>query len=239
MNVTDQSTAALFELFDHAVENSMLDSSYSDAQPRQVLGESVFSKFISSVDEMPLLEKIGVPELSPSVGTVTPMQLHSSIVESVFSPSMGDVSPMFEDAELDSDNWKSLFEPSELEIPFIKKENVSAVSIPSEHDSSCSPEPASGSKRSAFEADLTDTVDHMGLTAYNRKQRQLPLSPIVIESGDPVAAKRARNTEAARRSRARKMARMSQLEDKVDDLQSKNDELQNEVLRLRALLAQR
>ncbi|ODV75014.1 amino acid starvation-responsive transcription factor GCN4 CYBJADRAFT_114644, partial [Cyberlindnera jadinii NRRL Y-1542] len=62
---------------------------------------------------------------------------------------------------------------------------------------------------------------------------------IVVDSSDPIAAKRARNTEAARRSRARKMERMSQLEDKVEELQEKNEALEQEVERLRALLAQR
>lgn len=78
--------------------------------------------------------------------------------------------------------------------------------------------------------------DQHGLTAYNRKPRQAPLSPIVVEEGaDSVAVKRARNTEAARRSRARKMERMSQLEDRVDELLTRNKELEAEVARLRAL----
>ncbi|ODQ78550.1 hypothetical protein BABINDRAFT_25171, partial [Babjeviella inositovora NRRL Y-12698] len=53
---------------------------------------------------------------------------------------------------------------------------------------------------------------------------------------DPVALKRARNTEAARRSRARKMEKMSVLEDKCDDLNAKNEWLEKELLRLKGII---
>lgn len=92
--------------------------------------------------------------------------------------------------------------------------------------------PRDGSESPTFE----NKKDQHGLTAYNRKPRQAPLSPIVVEEGaDSVAVKRARNTEAARRSRARKMERMSQLEDRVEELLNRNKELEAEVARLRAL----
>ncbi|CCD23021.1 amino acid starvation-responsive transcription factor GCN4 NDAI_0A08680 [Naumovozyma dairenensis CBS 421] len=79
-------------------------------------------------------------------------------------------------------------------------------------------------------------VDHLGVVAYNRKNRSVPLTPVVTESDDPVVLKRARNTEAARRSRARKLQRMNQLEEKVEELLSRNSDLENEVQRLRNLL---
>ncbi|KAF8002320.1 hypothetical protein HF325_003285 [Metschnikowia pulcherrima] len=80
------------------------------------------------------------------------------------------------------------------------------------------------------------SVDHLGCVSYAKKQRSQPLKPIATESGDPIAMKRARNTEAARRSRARKMERMSQLEEKVEDLLQDKSELQDEVARLREIL---
>lgn len=79
-------------------------------------------------------------------------------------------------------------------------------------------------------------VDHLGCVSYSKKQRTQPLAPISIDSGDPVALKRARNTEAARRSRARKLERMSQLEDRVEDLLKTNTELELEVSRLKKIL---
>lgn len=79
--------------------------------------------------------------------------------------------------------------------------------------------------------------DSLGMTVYSRKPRSTPLTPIEVptEDGDSVSVKRARNTEAARRSRARKMERMGQLEEKVQELLSKNAELEKEVERLKQL----
>ena len=81
-----------------------------------------------------------------------------------------------------------------------------------------------------------EKIDHLGVVAYNRKTRTAPLTPVITKSDDPVAMKRARNTEAARRSRARKLQRMNQLEDRVEALLSRNNELENEVTRLKNLL---
>lgn len=69
--------------------------------------------------------------------------------------------------------------------------------------------------------------DSLGITVYNRKPRSQPLAPVVVDhSADVVTVKRARNTEAARRSRARKLERMTQLEQKVEELIAFQKELQ-------------
>lgn len=81
-----------------------------------------------------------------------------------------------------------------------------------------------------------DKLDHLGVVKYSKKNRSQPLIPIKVTSNDPVLMKRAKNTEAARRSRARKMERMKQLEDKVEDLINHNTSLESEVSRLRELL---
>lgn len=79
-------------------------------------------------------------------------------------------------------------------------------------------------------------IDHLGCVSYSKKQRSQPLKPIEATSKDPVAVKRARNTEAARRSRARKMERMNQLEEKVEELLESKKALADEVARLKELL---
>jgi len=80
-------------------------------------------------------------------------------------------------------------------------------------------------------------VDHLGCVSYSKKQRLQPLGEIEIkDSDDPIAMKRAKNTEAARRSRARKMERMGQLEEKVEGLMDDKRHLEMEVLRLREML---
>lgn len=80
-------------------------------------------------------------------------------------------------------------------------------------------------------------IDELGCTPYTRKQRFNPLPPIIIKNdGDAASIKRARNTEAARRSRARKMERMSQLENKCEDLINENNLLKLEIENLKNLL---
>lgn len=83
--------------------------------------------------------------------------------------------------------------------------------------------PASSSTLSTPVLEDNVKVDRLGVVKYNKKQRLTPLEPVKVGSNDPVLMKRAKNTEAARRSRARKMERMKQLEDKVDDLIRLND----------------
>ncbi|GME93530.1 hypothetical protein B5S31_g3832 [[Candida] boidinii] len=78
--------------------------------------------------------------------------------------------------------------------------------------------------------------DKLGCTKYTRKQRSIALQPVVPASSDVVSVKRARNTEAARRSRARKMERMVQLEDKCESLLQENEDLKSEVAKLKAML---
>ncbi|AMD20732.1 HDL012Cp [Eremothecium sinecaudum] len=84
----------------------------------------------------------------------------------------------------------------------------------------------------------SEKFDRLGVITYNRKQRAAPLTPVVPKSDDPVSLKRARNTEAARRSRARKLERMHQLEVRVEELLQQNTQLEDEVARLKALLAE-
>lgn len=80
--------------------------------------------------------------------------------------------------------------------------------------------------------------DKLGCTPYTRKQRSVPLPPVIPKSGDLASVKRARNTEAARRSRARKMERMSQLENKCEILLKENEDLKAQVAALKKLLGQ-
>lgn len=80
----------------------------------------------------------------------------------------------------------------------------------------------------------TKKVDDLGITVYKRKPRTLPLKPVEVDEdcGD-VAVKRAKNTEAARRSRARKLERMSQLELRVRELMDENEQLRAEIVSLK------
>lgn len=91
-------------------------------------------------------------------------------------------------------------------------------------------------RKSSSVSQSSKKVDHLGCVTYSKKQRNQPLPPIEAATNDPVLLKRARNTEAARRSRARKMERMSQLEGKLEEIMGENAQLVSEVSRLKELL---
>lgn len=187
---------------------------------------------------------------TPSVGTISPDDLLSTGATSV-DGSFDDIdqSPLFQDVDISSKHdWSSLFEGEKsLELP--AKAHSEPIIVKSE--SSLSPSPAiktedilspllstskvTKQRKSSVEPQSGDyKKDSLGITAYNRKPRSAPLQPISLpEDGDSIAVKRARNTEAARRSRARKLERMVQLEDRVQELLDRNEQLEAEVRRLR------
>lgn len=126
-----------------------------------------------------------------------------------------------------------------ISIPTLEMTNTfdSSPSEFGDSNSSC--------KRSYSTADLDSDLfsdsdkDKLGCTPYTRKQRIQPLPPVVPKGGDVASMKRARNTEAARRSRARKMERMSQLEDKCEGLIQENESLKQQLEALKAALQAR
>lgn len=67
------------------------------------------------------------------------------------------------------------------------------------------------------------SVKHSTVAGINAR-RSKPLPPIKFDDADPIAAKRARNTEAARKSRARKLERQGDMERRISDLQKELDE---------------
>jgi hypothetical protein len=79
----------------------------------------------------------------------------------------------------------------------------------------------------------------MGSSVHSlAKRTSAPTTRKELTGEEKKMQKRARNTLAARRSRARKMERMVDLEQRCAILTAKNHELEIEILRLRLLLAQ-
>lgn len=91
-----------------------------------------------------------------------------------------------------------------------------------------------GLESSNSDSSSSNKKDKLGCTPYTRKQRSNPLPPVIAKGEDTASQKRARNTEAARRSRARKMERMAQLENKCEGLIQENELLKRQVAELRA-----
>ncbi|KAA8916178.1 hypothetical protein TRICI_001669 [Trichomonascus ciferrii] len=88
-------------------------------------------------------------------------------------------------------------------------------------------EPLFTKKRTASDAGTADVS-----SSNKRSKSELP--PVVIKDPkDPAAVRRAKNTEAARRSRAKKNERIDELEKLVDELRSQNAmlEAENKVLK--------
>uniref|UniRef100_A0A060T7H6 ARAD1C28270p n=1 Tax=Blastobotrys adeninivorans TaxID=409370 RepID=A0A060T7H6_BLAAD len=197
---------------------------------------------------------------TPASATISPAELMSGGPDSF--GMAGSSTPLFDDVELgNTDSWDSLFQesaPANME-PIAPKGIKAEQPIPvqsrsvSPSEPMIKPEPASpftnveefgSKKRKRSSVDSVDSAasspifnekkDELGITVYSRKPRSTPLTPVVVEDdADSVAVKRARNTEAARRSRARKMERMSQLEAKVKELLLRNEELEKLVEQLR------
>lgn len=207
----------------------------------------------------PTLEEL----LTPMSITISPQELIGGINSQSQNSLMLGGSPLFEDVEIeDSNDWESLFNdvavPDQdteqmISVPApapiqIKAEPVSPQTKPSEELGSIpnTPTTAPGTKslkrkrQTSVDSANGYKKDSLGITAYNRKPRSTPLSPIVVDEGanDTVSVKRARNTAAARRSRARKLERMTQLEAKVEELIAQNTALQTENDKLKEGMAE-
>ncbi|KAL4920256.1 hypothetical protein BDW62DRAFT_14095 [Aspergillus aurantiobrunneus] len=130
-----------------------------------------------------------------------------------------DTSPMFgTDVDLapGHEEWDSLFPTQDgLSMPFDPAALEIAASL-----AEVKPEPpASPAVKSSPSASRGSTIKHSTVAGVNAR-RSKPLPPIKFDESDPVAAKRARNTEAARKSRARKLERQGELERQIAELKS-------------------
>jgi hypothetical protein len=65
---------------------------------------------------------------------------------------------------------------------------------------------------------------HSSVSGVSARKREKPLPPLQYDVQDPVAVKRARNTEAARKSRARKVERQDHMERRIEELEKSLEE---------------
>lgn len=181
---------------------------------------------------------------------MAPFVIDSDVFNSVFK---NENDPLLENIDLIDNDLKDMFDLVDSDIN-IKKEDDDEIDININIENRSKSTPAiplsteflSNNKRSFSTANLDDNSssssslkkDKLGCTPYTRKQRNNPLPPVVVKGEDLASVKRARNTEAARRSRARKMERMSQLEDKCEGLLKENEDLKAQIKALKSLLGQ-
>ncbi|RLM00493.1 hypothetical protein CFD26_108387 [Aspergillus turcosus] len=158
-----------------------------------------------------------------------------------------DTSPMFPtDLELGpgSEEWGPLFPAQDdistafhstaldVALALSQPEPAKEVSVPPSPSvrNSASPAPSPAPSRSG--------VKHSTVAGVNARQRK-PLPPIKVDPSDPVALKRARNTEAARKSRARKLERQDEMERRIRELEKSLEEAQQREQYWKALAQNR
>lgn len=154
-------------------------------------------------------------------------------------------SPLFTDVEfMGSDDWTPLFHDGAIGNPaapglFNASDFASAMAEPKKQmqpsiEMSPAPKPlSSGVKSSPMSA--TGTTRHSSVAGISRQRKDL--SPIEFDPNDPIATKRARNTEAARKSRAKKLARQASAETRIQALEDQLSERDEMIANLKAQLA--
>ncbi|GMM29602.1 amino acid starvation-responsive transcription factor [Martiniozyma asiatica (nom. inval.)] len=194
------------------------------------INEDVFESVFAS--DAPLFsESVNEDELETFFNE-SPVSVKSEEIEEELLLLLNQETPMIESRSMSAPVGSlSLFDNSLLEAKNQESSKrsysvMSGMDAINEEDVESFPKKANNGSRK----------DNLGCTPYTRKQRSAPLPPVVAKSGDVASIKRARNTEAARRSRARKMERMTQLETKCEDLIKENEELKMELKALKSLL---
>lgn len=157
-----------------------------------------------------------------------------------------DTSPLFntaDDLSADHDGWESLFpgdplttldETPKLSAPIlaqppaqrtVQQEKISITTSSSPATKSRSfptPSPRTNSRSSS-----TRPSSVSGVTKRTREKHPLP--PIEVDPSDPVAVKRAKNTEAARKSRQRKVELQESLERRIEELEAELEQAKQEA----------
>ncbi|KAL4811195.1 hypothetical protein BDV18DRAFT_6653 [Aspergillus unguis] len=174
---------------------------------------------------------------APPSGSFTDLSTPSFESPGYFSQ---DTSPMFGtdmDIGTGHEEWDSLFPPQDaLSMPMgfdftePKTQRItSALAEEVKMDEPLSPAVKSVSSPIRSPASSRSSVVKHSTVAGVNARRSKPLPPIKFDEADPIAAKRARNTEAARKSRARKLERQGDMERQIAELKKQLGETRQEL----------
>ena len=134
-------------------------------------------------------------------------------------------SPLFSDSigadNHAGDNWYSLF-PDDNATPAPMMARTTSAS--SANPIVVHPGGEGNRKRSstgvASPVTFSPAIKHSTVAGVAARKRDKPLPPIVVDENDSIALKRARNTAAARKSRAKKVMEREELEVEIADLKA-------------------
>ncbi|RDA90999.1 hypothetical protein CP533_3140 [Ophiocordyceps camponoti-saundersi (nom. inval.)] len=187
------------------------------------------------------LQSSGGKSSASSNFTVSPQDLflsdpfmsapNSAALTTLTSPSLCNGSPEFDglttspdfgSTELDvsADNWYPLF-PVESNG---STDQVQSVDSSPEQPVETPEESASNVHKKMVDSPPIGGGRFSSVAGVNARKRDKNLPPIIVEDpNDTVAVKRARNTMAARKSRERKAQRVTQLEQRITELEADRD----------------
>lgn len=162
-------------------------------------------------------------------GTISPKDLMNSVPPSTsftnlttpgstFLETPADdyqTSPLFTDSMTADNSWFSLFPDDTTTDHAMERTSSNHIMV----------HPGGESNRKRSSANVSPTpfspvVKHSSVAGVGARKRDKPLPPILVDEGDAVALKRARNTAAARKSRAKKVQERDELETQIADLKA-------------------
>lgn len=156
-----------------------------------------------------------------------------SINESPYIGDSYDTSPIFQDGDMSSQNWFSLFPEDEKSTATANplQRTVSNQSFTQSSSNNSSPKPVvvdASSRRKSSTNSPAVLTQNAGVSKPRR--RKGPLPPITVtDPSDKVALKRARNTLAARESRQRKYEHVQELEKRIAELEEEQKKASDEA----------
>ncbi|UJO11131.1 Cross-pathway control protein A [Fulvia fulva] len=176
-------------------------------------------------------------------GTISPKDLHNDSVPPSTSftnlttpgstlldtPDDYQTSPLFTEDMGASNGWFSLFPEDNNDVampPKMERTTSNHIIIHPGGDGNARKRSSTTTSPTPF----SSIVKHSQVAGVGARKRDKPLPPIVVDEGDTVALKRARNTAAARKSRAKKVQERDDLEGQIADLQAQVEYWKNRAL---------
>ncbi|CAI7665115.1 unnamed protein product [Penicillium pancosmium] len=170
----------------------------------------------------------------PPSGTFTDLSTPPYDSPATFSQNP---SPLFTDVDyMGQEDWAPLFHDASAGGNVFDAQFDVAAALAETHPKPepMSPAPKRVTSAKASPIPATGHTKHSSVSGISRSRKEL--SPVDFDPADPIAAKRARNTEAARKSRAKKMERQASAERTISELRKQITDRDETIAKLQAQL---